>query len=881
MLQKINLSNKETFKSQINRFKKRDPIKGIAKQAFIEMDTSKISEKRKIIWTQYNTDILQYLTLAVDIRFQRDITDRELNSIQDFIDQLDIIMELDSRLDTQARVRKLNDYPINQSIPQFGKFIEEILVLKDRNLDLLEKDSILTKLNMVVQRIMTYHGDNKSLDQSVHKIIAAKKKNRLSIPGDNYPSLKEIAQDIQLEISTLIDLSNNNTLPQYMQSTQARRATTTTTPNFDEQPIETDRLRYNERRGKQEYVRVCIGCVREVPFIFFKSGTHMNCRPRAQKEYSNNQNHEGIYKNYSPRNQFTNNSRVQSMMNNQMAHQSHKNKETEHPDGELIGMFNKKRNNTNYPEYKSTTNDLQILKSYNDINKSMDDSNESETDSNKSKFSVKPNELLIVRENYSSAAVTDSGSTKTMTNDPEKFKSISHTHELIEIADGNYMHAVGRGAYDYTIYDQSGNPKTITFEDVLFVPELQANLLSLNDLVKLGTVEFTPKYVYLKLYDSTDILIVAIRNEESHWIAPNSDNKLDLSIQPTVKPVSEKAYRVSEINKDTLSHWHNRFLHTNVDTLKLMYKNNLVTGMDLGKKYTNLGKCEICELAHAHKQPFRSRPHITKATAPLELIHSDLCEFNIPSYAHGYRYIITILDDFTRYHEVHLLRHKNDAGKIIADFIGRAQQDHKKMGYKVKALFSDNGGEFIHQLLNDYLYQHHIIHYFSPPYTPQQNGRIERLNRTLIEKMVGAILQARLPPNIWEFAIKHSSWIINNVTHSATGKIPQALWDNTTPNVSDLKIFGCRAYVHQPRQHKGGASSITGIFIGMGQIAKTWDILTEDGIITTHNVTFDETKFGLPNNWNGKTFVLSLMKSSSHLEQTKETLLTQLLGSDH
>ena len=84
------------------------------------------------------------------------------------------------------------------------------------------------------------------------------------------------------------------------------------------------------------------------------------------------------------------------------------------------------------------------------------------------------------------------------------------------------------------------------------------------------------------------------------------------------------------------------------------------------------------------------------------------------------------------------------------------------------------------------------------PYTPEQNGVAERLNRTLMEVARSMISHAKLNSRYWGEAVATATYVRNCTVTTATGIIPYERWYNKKPDISNLKVLGCIAYAHIP-----------------------------------------------------------------------------------
>ena len=131
--------------------------------------------------------------------------------------------------------------------------------------------------------------------------------------------------------------------------------------------------------------------------------------------------------------------------------------------------------------------------------------------------------------------------------------------------------------------------------------------------------------------------------------------------------------------------------------------------------------------------------------APLELIHSNLCEMNGELTKGGKRYFITFIDVCTRFCYVYLLKTKDEALHYFKIYKVDVENQLER---KIKHLRSDRGGEYFSNEFNLFYEEHGIVHERTPPYSPKSNGVAERKNRTLTE-MVNAILDTAGIP--WEW----------------------------------------------------------------------------------------------------------------------------------
>ena len=127
----------------------------------------------------------------------------------------------------------------------------------------------------------------------------------------------------------------------------------------------------------------------------------------------------------------------------------------------------------------------------------------------------------------------------------------------------------------------------------------------------------------------------------------------------------------------------------------------------------------------------------------------------------------------------------------------------KSSSKKIKTLRSDNGGEYTSKEFEDYLKKNGIRHKRTVPKTPEQNGVAERMNRTLVETVRAMLSDSKLSKKFWAEALSTASYVRNrSPTTAVIAMTPYEVWKGYTPNVNHLRIFGCSAYAHIPKDER-------------------------------------------------------------------------------
>ncbi|GJT70204.1 retrotransposon protein, putative, ty1-copia subclass [Tanacetum coccineum] len=167
--------------------------------------------------------------------------------------------------------------------------------------------------------------------------------------------------------------------------------------------------------------------------------------------------------------------------------------------------------------------------------------------------------------------------------------------------------------------------------------------------------------------------------------------------------------------------------------------------------------------------------------------------------------------DYSRYGYVYLLKHKHEVFETFRVFKNEVEN---QLGKTIKAIRSDHGGEYISQEFKDYLKANGIVQQLTPPYTPQHNGVSERRNCPLLDMVRSMMNPTTLPLSFWDYALESATRILNMVPTKKVDKIPYELWYGKVPNLSYLKVWGCKALVKRDTPDKLEQRSVKCIFIG-------------------------------------------------------------------
>jgi hypothetical protein len=430
-------------------------------------------------------------------------------------------------------------------------------------------------------------------------------------------------------------------------------------------------------------------------------------------------------------------------------------------------------------------------------------------------------ERLYLATNKGAGTIMDSGCSRCMFHESGMFAMSPNMREHrseIKIGNGSSIWSTHVGDL-YLSSNVQGDKKQVHLSNCLLVPELNINLISIAQLDATGhSVVFKEGVALVK--QGKDIVMCGDKRENLYYIE--------------VKP-EECQNAFTAISADL---WHKRLGHFN--TRKLPKLAEAVKGLEKlnGKEHN----CELCVLGKMTRASFPSSS--TKRKRPLELLHMDLAGPSAEASIDGGRYMLVIVDDYSRYYHIDILKSKDEAFTKIKEFVLRWE---KQLDLPVKTIRSDNGGEFVNHRVRDFLKEKGIVQELTTPYTPEQNGVAERSFRTIKEGTRTLLLQANLKPKYWASAAKTFVYTRNKtLSTSLKDGTPEERFTGDVPDVSDLRVYGCVAYAHTPKSQRDTWSPTAKrcVFVGYGQEqgVKGWilyDPYTRKKIVTRH-ATFRE-----------------------------------------
>jgi transposase InsO family protein len=273
------------------------------------------------------------------------------------------------------------------------------------------------------------------------------------------------------------------------------------------------------------------------------------------------------------------------------------------------------------------------------------------------------------------------------------------------------------------------------------------------------------------------------------------------------------------IDENSSKLWHQRLGHISIDKIKRLVNERVLNTLD----FTDFETCLDCIKG---KQTNKSKKGATRSSDILEIIHIDICSPDLDSHSH--KYLISFIDDYSRYMYLCMLYNKNEALDAFKNFKAEVE---KQCGKQIKIVRSDRGGEYYGRYKEDgqapgpfakFLQEHGIVAQYTMPGSPDQNGVAERRNRTLLDMVRSMLSSSKLPKSLWVEALKTTVYILNRVPIKAIPKTPFELLKGWKPSLQHMRVWGCPSEVriYNPQENKLDPRTISEYFIGYAERSK-------------------------------------------------------------
>ncbi|KAJ9542381.1 hypothetical protein OSB04_028887 [Centaurea solstitialis] len=362
----------------------------------------------------------------------------------------------------------------------------------------------------------------------------------------------------------------------------------------------------------------------------------------------------------------------------------------------------------------------------------------------------------------------DNGASNHMTGVRTHFKEIDEKISgRVRFGDGSYVEIKGRGS----ILRECKNKEQRIILNVYYIPILKSNILSLGQLTENGCKIIMQDNVLL-LYGQDQKLLMRVERSRNRLY------KISLKVGVPICLLTNL--------ENHASLWHARLGHLNFDSIKQMTRKKLVEGIP-----SISHKNQVCNACLLGKHMF-----------------GDLCGHISPATELGKKYMFLLV------YVAYFLNSKDEAFETFKEF---------KLKVENETLRTDRGGEFTSREFTRYYKENGIFRQLTAPYSPQQNGMVERRNRSVMCTTRSMLKAMNMPQNFWAEAIRHAG---------------------RKPNLRHLRVFGCKAYakVTKPHLKKLDDRSKELVYLGTEPRSKAYrlfDPITKR-IIVSRDVKFKE-----------------------------------------
>ena len=289
--------------------------------------------------------------------------------------------------------------------------------------------------------------------------------------------------------------------------------------------------------------------------------------------------------------------------------------------------------------------------------------------------------------------------------------------------------------------------------------------------------------------------------------------------------------------------WHKRLGHPNSVVLSHLVNFGFLGNKDQFSSHLSID-CSTCKLGKSKSLSFPS--HGSRAESCFDLIHSDVWGIT-PVISHAkYKYFVKFIGDYNKYTWIYFLRSKSEVFSVFQKFVAYVETQFSS---SIKVLRFDSSGEYMSHEFHDFLQNKGIVSQRSCPYTPQQNGVVERKNRYLLDVVRTLLLKSSVPSTFWVEALSTTVYLINRLPSRVLDfASPYYRLYHHHPSYLDMHTFGCVCFVHFPSQerHKLSAQSVKCAFMGYSISHKgyvCYDPCSNKFRISHHVVFFENQSF--------------------------------------
>lgn len=441
--------------------------------------------------------------------------------------------------------------------------------------------------------------------------------------------------------------------------------------------------------------------------------------------------------------------------------------------------------------------------------------------------------------------VVDSGATDHFARSNDGLDNFRPHRISVSVADGRTNQSEGIG-------DISGKIRNIHVME-----SFHDNLLSVPQLYEEGKVcLFSPTIGGVMIADAKDFTFSCEKRDVTGQYLNGSfivdvkttSKQSDAKVAKKAQEVALEALPpVSPKREFKVDLWFKRLGYQNPDRIITGLKNGIFTGVDLPanvmREEFHVDDSDAYQAGRQKAAPHRDRHGEKRSDIPWEVIHFDIKTMDQEDYA-GHRYFAIIVDDYSRYKEIFLLKRKSQLVDYLRQF---TQQEIVSIGYKIRRVRCDNGGEQKSYEFDEFLTEIAAKVEYTNAYSSASNGISERAIQTVTNTQQCLRIGANLPKAAWGELTKTAAFLENMMPNLANPDRKSAfeMIKGKPPNLSYLRVIGAKAHVHVHKPNRLALDPKTerGHLIGYATKTNGYRILMDrrtGRIVETAHVTFSE-----------------------------------------
>ncbi|GKE44545.1 retrovirus-related pol polyprotein from transposon TNT 1-94, partial [Tanacetum coccineum] len=348
----------------------------------------------------------------------------------------------------------------------------------------------------------------------------------------------------------------------------------------------------------------------------------------------------------------------------------------------------------------------------------------------------------------------------------------------------------------------------VTISRVYYVEGLGHNLFSVGQFCDSDLeVAFRKNTCFIRNLDGVDLLS-----------GSRDTNLYTISLDDMLK--TSPICLLSKASKTKSWLWYRQLSHLNLGTLNKLAKDGIIRGIPK-LKFKKDHLCSAYALGKSKKSSHQPKAEDTNQEK-LYLLQMDLYGLRRVESINGKKYILVIVDDYSRFTWVKYLRSKDEAPSAIIKCIKNIQVH---LNATVRNVRTDNGTKLVNQTLREFYENVGITHQTSVART-QQNGVVKR-NRTLVEVALTMLIFSKASLFLWAEAINTACYTQNRSRiRLRYNKTPYELMHDKKPDLSFLHVFGSLCYPTNDSEDSGklNAKADIGIFVGYVPVKKAFRI---------------------------------------------------------